>query len=395
MKRQCQRLRNFHTCESKVQACKQETDNGRPFVITMWVGVCMEKIGVIMVGPISGHGGVASVIVILDKKLNDKFYVNYIDTHVDPGLRFKCVLVRYFMILINSLKMLSNEKVQIVHIHTSAGFSFVRKSIITVLSRLYSKKVILHFHASRFYDFYIDQRNPFLRCFIRFIFKRADCVVTLCYDWKRSINRLYEVKNSKVIYNPIDSNVELCISFKDRNKINLLFMGEFSYRKGIVDLLDTAVLLKNRGADFTLYLCGDGFLGKYIDNFIKDHGMGEYIINCGWVGGDRKKHLLSNTDIFVLPSYNEGVPIAILEAFAYGIPVISTKISGIPEVVIQNRNGFLIKPGDKIGLCNSIMKLIDNAELRIQFGLNNLTDVHKYSISTIASQWHYLYESLT
>jgi glycosyltransferase involved in cell wall biosynthesis len=355
----------------------------------------MDKIQVLIVGPIDGYGGIASVIKsISEQGFSKRFLVRYLNTYDKPeivGLRK--IVESIISILVQTVKLMQNRKVQIIHIHAAAGLDFIKKSILCVIALSNSKKVIFHIHASRFYDFYINQSNPFLKFYIRFILKKVDCIVPLCRDWKNAINHFCWAENVKVLNNPVKLNVN-DISIRNRDRVNILFMGEFDSRKGLIDLLETALMLKKNGNNFTLSLCGKGSLNAYIEKFVEDNSIRDNIVNHGWVSGEKKVDLLKDTDIFVLPSYKEGVPIAILEAFSFGIPVISTKISGIPELVIDNRNGFLITPGDRVSLYLKILQLIENPELRHQFGSNNFSDVKKYSVEIISLQWQSLYESL-
>ena len=102
---------------------------------------------------------------------------------------------------------------------------------------------------------------------------------------------------------------------------------------------------------------GDGETDK-LKKIIEQESLGELIEFVGWVDGNQKIDLLNNSNVFILPSYNEGLPIAILEAMSYGLAIISTNVGGIPEIV--NQNGILINPGDKIKLTEAIFRYINN-----------------------------------
>jgi glycosyltransferase involved in cell wall biosynthesis len=91
----------------------------------------------------------------------------------------------------------------------------------------------------------------------------------------------------------------------------------------------------------------------------------------GWVSGEEKNAILAQTMINVLPSYNEGLPMTILETMLYGIPNISTNIASIPEVIKDGVNGFLISPGDIDSLVCKIKELIDDRKLRQKFSVNS------------------------
>ena len=88
----------------------------------------------------------------------------------------------------------------------------------------------------------------------------------------------------------------------------------------------------------------------------------------GWVSGDMKIKLLNLADSFILPSYVEGVPISILEAESYGVPILSTIVGGIPEIVTDGDNGLLFKPGDKVAIKEAIDKVLYNQKLRKKMG---------------------------
>ena len=90
----------------------------------------------------------------------------------------------------------------------------------------------------------------------------------------------------------------------------------------------------------------------------------------GWLSKEETGALLNKTDVFILPSYAEGMPMAILEAMSYSIPVISTNVGGIPEVVLNNETGYIIKPGDLEELYKKTEELILNADKRVLFGEN-------------------------
>jgi glycosyltransferase involved in cell wall biosynthesis len=90
----------------------------------------------------------------------------------------------------------------------------------------------------------------------------------------------------------------------------------------------------------------------------------------GWVTGENKEALLSTASIFVLPSYYEGLPMSVLEAMAWGVPVITTPVGGIPEVVRHGEEGVIVQPGDIVGLTAALRQLLDDESLRQRLGAN-------------------------
>ena len=98
----------------------------------------------------------------------------------------------------------------------------------------------------------------------------------------------------------------------------------------------------------------------------------------GWVSDEKKIQYLNKADAFILPSYNEGLPISILEAMTYGLPIVSTKVGGIPEVLKDGINGFLIEPGNECQLSLIIKKVINDPVSFVSLGQNNSTLIQPY-----------------
>ena len=114
----------------------------------------------------------------------------------------------------------------------------------------------------------------------------------------------------------------------------------------------------------------------------------------GWVSGAEKIDVFNIADIFVLPSYNEGLPISILEAMSYGLPILSTTVGGIPEIVENGVNGFLVEPGDKNALLEFLEVLVLNKTKRLEMGEKSRLVVADHLPNSVESQLKNLYNSL-
>lgn len=112
------------------------------------------------------------------------------------------------------------------------------------------------------------------------------------------------------------------------------------------------------------------------------------------MSGDKKIQIINEVDAFILPSYNEGLPISILEAMSYNLPIISTSVGGIPEILKNGYNGFLIRPGDKKALKNAILTLINNPSLRKEMGKHSQEMVQPFLPTTVEGQLRTLYKEL-
>jgi len=170
-------------------------------------------------------------------------------------------------------------------------------------------------------------------------------------------------------------------------------MGRIERKKGIHDLIEAGKLLADKFR-FKIILCGEGNISLWQEE-CSNKGLIDVIQFRGWVSGEEKELLLRETDIYVLPSYSEGLPMSILEAMSYGIPVISTPVGGVPEVVIDGINGFLVDPGDVHGLADKLEQLISDYRLRMKMGITGRQFAQeKFDISNNIKQLMNIYARL-
>jgi glycosyltransferase involved in cell wall biosynthesis len=149
--------------------------------------------------------------------------------------------------------------------------------------------------------------------------------------------------------------------------LRLLFLGLICEKKGIFDLLKVIKKGIEDNRSLMLTIGGIGEVARLTDE-IDRLGLRGSVEYLGWVSAEVRDMLMRKTDIFILPSYGEGMPMTILEAMSYAIPVISTPVGGIPELVIEDETGFLVKPGDLSGLYERIIELATDEEKRCRFG---------------------------
>ncbi|EGQ7944652.1 glycosyltransferase family 4 protein, partial [Vibrio cholerae] len=135
-----------------------------------------------------------------------------------------------------------------------------------------------------------------------------------------------------------------------RESIDILFLGAFIKRKGIYELLSACSMLHH---DYHLHLCGSGENNK-VEELINELNLKRKVTLHGWIGKDKKKELLSSCTVMVLPTYNEGLPMTIIESMACEIPVLTTPVGAIPEIIIDGVSGYLVQPGDILNLAKKL-----------------------------------------
>lgn len=314
----------------------------------------------------SEKGGMNSVIdQLMEHEWDNRLEFSYLGTHI-TGTKYKKIL--YFLKAYSQLKkLIKKDRFDIIHIHMSYKGSFYRKYLVTKLCKKYDKKVIIHLHGSEFKDFY-NKGNDKLKRKIKELFTIVDYAIVLGDDWKEFIKGIAEESKVVVINNAIKIP---SIYKKEENRIPiLLFLGALIKRKGVIDLLTAVKNVKEReNLEFKVLIAGSGEEETLLKTYVEENNLQNIVKFLGWVDTKKKAKLLNEVDILVLPSYNEGLPIAILEALAYGVPVISTNVGSIAEAVIDNQDGFLFDAGDSESLSELMSKLIIDRKLWSQLSI--------------------------
>jgi glycosyltransferase involved in cell wall biosynthesis len=279
--------------------------------------------------------------------------------------------------------MLFHKEIKIVHVHSGSGNSFKRKRIFINVAKRYGKKVVFHCHGGKFPEFTQDNYR-----FVSETINKCDCIIALSEWWKKWFETTLHCKNVVVIKNVI---AEPHLNRIPHKNFTLLFLGKLGDNKGIYDLLD---VIAEHKAEFKgkleLLIGGNGEIDKTIQ-IINDKGLSDIAKYEGWVSGEKKVNLLNSSDAYILPSYHEGLPISILEAESYGLPIISTNVGGIPEIVKDGVNGYLITPGDKKAIYDSIKKLMKDKQNAENMGNNSLTKIKVHLPSHVENQLSSLY----
>jgi glycosyltransferase involved in cell wall biosynthesis len=168
----------------------------------------------------------------------------------------------------------------------------------------------------------------------------------------------------------------------------LVSVGRLSSQKGQLILVEAAAELARRGVWFELVMVGDGELRSDIEKAIAHHGLGDRIRITGWADGERVKNEILGARVLVLPSFAEGLPVVLMEAFALGRPVISTFVAGIPELVVPGRSGWLVPAGSVTALASAILEALTarthDLDRMAAEGERRVRDLHDVRTSALA-----------
>jgi glycosyltransferase involved in cell wall biosynthesis len=172
-----------------------------------------------------------------------------------------------------------------------------------------------------------------------------------------------------------------CVRAPRTGAVRILFLGQVGRRKGVLDLLDATARLLTKGHDVTVTIAGPDQQPGEREAAMRratERSLGALARIPGAVHGEELYTLLAEHDLFVLPSYNEGIPAVLYEAGAFGLPVVTTPVGAIPDLIRDGQNGLLVTPGDVDALTAAIERLVLDPSLRMRLGEQLRADVLAY-----------------
>ena len=302
-------------------------------------------------------GGIASVLAQYSRHLGESFRF-YSSAHFQQtGLNF---ILLPFLLLGFFLYLLWNRKIAIVHIHGSFRGSFYRKYFFFLIAKnVFRKKVIYHIHGSEYHLFY--ERSPaWVQQRVGAMVNGVDGLIVLSREWKEWFQKHFTQPQIYILNNIVPRR-----KYMEKEigpVVKLVFLGRLGKRKGIFDILEAIRLEKDafRGR-MHLYVGGDGDVARF-KHFIEQHGLSEHITYLGWISGEQKTALLESAHISILPSHNEGLPISLLEAMSFGMPLVASHAGGISNILSHMRNGFVVAPGNVNSIREGIAYYLEHPE---------------------------------
>jgi glycosyltransferase involved in cell wall biosynthesis len=148
----------------------------------------------------------------------------------------------------------------------------------------------------------------------------------------------------------------------------MLFVARLAEVKGVPVLLEALATVLESHPDAHLTIIGDGPERDQIEEVARQRGLDEAVVFTGYLSQAEVSDRLAKTDVFVLPSYAEGVPVTLMEAMGSGLPVVATQVGGVSELVEEGVNGFIVRPGDPDALAERLIELLGDGSLRHRLG---------------------------
>jgi glycosyltransferase involved in cell wall biosynthesis len=297
-------------------------------------------------------------------------------------------------------KAVMTHRPQLTHIATAVGLSFSKHSVCVIIARLFGSRVLIHPHCS-ISALYTD-RPRWWQWYFRRIIRLTNGVVALSTEWDQ-LDRI--VPGCPVYYlpNAIDLTPYYAVG-QERNlagikpsQLKVLYLGYLGKEKGSFDLVQAAKEISIKKLPILINLVGEelepGEAGQ-LRNQIDQDRLENVVILHPPVMGPEKIYFLREADIFIYPSYSEGLPIAIIEALACGLPIIASRVGGIPDLVVDEVNGLLVDAGRADQLVNAIEYLRSKPDLRSSMQLyNSRSAMEKYDIEKLVPRLVKIYQT--
>jgi glycosyltransferase involved in cell wall biosynthesis len=287
--------------------------------------------------------------------------------------------------IIRFMWFLMTKKIDTVMVFCSNGYSFKEKGMMIMLAKSLNKKTIIAPRSG----FLIDdiESSPSFKNYAAKVFKNADHIICQGNFWKTFFKEQFEINEAKlsIIHNwiPVLPKAKRAL---DSKKIKVLFLGWIERNKGIYDILKAAEMLKDHPIEWIIG--GNGSEFENVEQWISDKNLKDKVKLKGWILDEDKTILFNTAHLFILPSYREGLPNALLEAMQAGLAVITTKVGGIPDVVQHDVNGYLIEPGNYKELASYVRDLSKDVEKIKSLGANAIKTIeNQHSIDIAISKF--------
>lgn len=286
---------------------------------------------------------------------------------------------------------LTQQSIDHVLIFSSDGFSFVEKGLMAKYAKRKGIPTILA-PRSGFLHGQIENDKR-MRSFAKSVMNAVDHIIMQGVSWQNFFHQHLGVPREKLVVIPnwIDaSRYQNTNESRDPNTSKGLFLGWIEPNKGVADLLHAIHLMER--PDAVWRIAGDGNSLTEMKELARSLGIDKQVKFLGWVDSDEKMRLLQESDFLVLPSYAEGLPNALLEAMASGLPCVVSAVGAVPDVVEDGKDGFLITPGDQDAIRENCLKLIDDFDLRREMGQRAAEKIEAhYSVPRAVDQFSQLF----
>ena len=270
---------------------------------------------------VTGQGGIDRMMGVLKQQLEqragDDISVRFVSSRGSGH-----IALSFFYMLGFCMKMLMARlrgQCDVVHINLSSFGSTYRKIVIAAFTQLLGIPYILHLHGSEYQSFWRDDHR-FISRRIRHMFENAAHVIVLGSMWCNFVAARAPAASERIVIVPNAAPIPNLERVGGGERIHILFLGRLGQRKGVPDLCAALHELTDHSG-WRATIAGDGDV-EATRKKLSEYGLGARVALPGWVGPNEVASLIASADILVLPSYNENLPVSVIEAMAAGLAVL-------------------------------------------------------------------------
>lgn len=293
---------------------------------------------------------------------------------------------RFFLAAIRIIKflyLLVTKNPKLALIFCSDGASAIEKGFMTLLCKSLRIKVLIFPRAGKLIE--QTKKSNLFRKLIIFLFKKADVFLAQAENWNQFAKNQLKIPNKKIkIINNWTATDDLLNIGANKNYpkfsniTKFLFVGWIEKEKGIFEILESIKILNNKKYKFTFNFVGNGKLMKTTKDFIAKNKLEDFITLKGWKTNNQLNEYYKSADVFILPSWAEGMPNALIEALSCGLASITTNVGMIPNFLKDNHNALLVNPKSTEELTIAMEKLILDKNLQLKLSTNGYKVANKY-----------------
>lgn len=339
---------------------------------------------------VSGISSIVNTIIENNKKHN---YFHYLLGKPDKSFNKLTRLIRLFVQLMKFPFFVSYNNIELVHQNLPLDQKGVlRETIINIWCRLLNVPVLLHVHGGLFIT--EGTKNKLFLKLVQSLFVHSKQVIVLSDLEIEILKSKFNYKFAKVLSNSIDTSIYTNFKYKKKSNIlTILYLGRIEKNKGIYEMIEAFKML-HKELNFRFVLCGTGPLKDYCTNACEVI-LGKNFEYKGIVSGENKIDIIKEANIFILPSYFEGVPMALLETMAAGVVPIVTNVGSMKQVIEHGVNGLLVEKQNSQDLFEKLKYIFLNQEIYESMSKKAKTTItEKYDISNYIIDLNKIYASI-